>query len=79
MSNVSKMGERRRLELQAELMDQTLQMEIEKRERELELQNTRREMERDLEELKKNNKWKEGKSKCIRGSKNCNQNRILLH
>ena len=48
-SNASKMSERRRLEIQAELMDQKLQMEIEKRERELELEKTRREMERNLE------------------------------
>ena len=52
-SNASKMSERRRLEIQAELMDQKLQMEIEKKERELELEKTRREMERDLEELEK--------------------------
>ena len=35
-SNVSKMSERRRLEIQAKLMDQNLQMGTEKRERELE-------------------------------------------
>ena len=52
-SNASKMSERRRLEIQADLMDQKLQMEIEKRERELELEKTRKEMERDLEELEK--------------------------
>ena len=46
-SSASKMNERRRLEIQAELMDQKLQMEIEKRERELELENTRRETERE--------------------------------
>ena len=48
-SNASKMSERRRLEIQADLMDQKLQMEIEKRERDLELEKTRREMERNLE------------------------------
>ena len=47
-SNVSKMSERRRLDIQAELIDLKLQTEIEKRERELELEKTRREMERDL-------------------------------
>ena len=52
-SNASKLSERRRLEIQAELMDNKLQMEIEKKERELELEKTRREMERDLEELEK--------------------------
>ena len=52
-SNGSKLSERRRLEIQAELMDQKLQMVIEKKERELELEKTRREMERDLEELEK--------------------------
>ena len=48
-SNVSKMSERRRLEIQAELMDQKSQMEIEKRERELELEKTRRENEMEME------------------------------
>ena len=50
-SNSSKMSERRRLEIQAELKDQKLQMEIEKRERELELEKTRMEMEKKLQEL----------------------------
>ena len=52
-SSASKMSERRRSEIQAELMDQTSQMEIEKRERELELKKTRREMEMEkkLQEL----------------------------
>ena len=50
-SNVSKMSERRRLEIQAELMDQKSQMEIEKRERELELEKTRMEIEKKLQEL----------------------------
>ena len=41
-SNASKISERRRLEIQAELIDQKSQMEIEKRERELELKKTRK-------------------------------------
>ena len=52
-SNVSKVSKRRRLEIQAELMDQKLLIEIEKRERELELKEFCRGMERDLEELEK--------------------------
>ena len=52
-SNASKLSERRRLEIQAELMDQKLQMEIEKKERELELEKTRREMERREVEMQK--------------------------
>ena len=43
------MSERRRLEIQAELIDQKSQMEIEKRERELEPEKTLREIERNLE------------------------------
>ena len=48
-SNASKMSERRRLEIQAELKDQKSQMKKEKKERELEPEKTRREMERNLE------------------------------
>ena len=50
-SNSSKMSERRRLKIQAELKDQKIQMEIEKRERELGLEKTRMEMEKKLQEL----------------------------
>ena len=45
------MSERRRLEIQADLIDQKLQMEIEKKERELKLEKTRMEMEKKLQEL----------------------------
>ena len=65
-SNGSKIRERRRLEIQAELIDQKSQMEIEKK-RELELKKTRWQMEVDLEELKKKGYGKK-MSKCRRGS-----------
>ena len=45
-SNASKMSERKRLEIQAELMDQKLQMETEKRKHEWELEKTRGELEK---------------------------------
>ena len=62
-SNASKMSERRRLEIQADLMDQKLQMEIEKKERELELEKTRMEMEKKLQELQAESEIADLKSK----------------
>ena len=52
-SNVSKMSEQRRLEIQAELMDKKSQMEIEKMERDLKLETIRREMELELEKTRR--------------------------
>ena len=50
-SNVSKITARRRLEIQAELMNQQLQMEIEKRVRDLKLETKRRKIELERQQI----------------------------
>ena len=49
--NVSSLSERRRLEFQAELIDQKSPMETKRKERELELEKTRMEMEMRVKKL----------------------------
>ena len=72
-SNPSKMSERRRLEIQAELMDQKSQREIEKRERDLKLETIRRkmEMEKKLQELQAESEIAELKRKKAFESSKC--------